>query len=377
MTPSEIGKPHVFSALVWVGVMLLMVLPQAFRPLAPVLLLLLFARQIISIQQRRNLPLGRIEIAALVGVFTLLLSALAKSIIGSTYTEAIFYYFLPPMVLMVASLSLRETSIVSFLRVFSGGALFLGFALFIELIVTGKSTASSLNYIGGFFLVGSFYFAFCKRWAPLVVITIFSIFVSIYTESRLALAGQGVLVVAALVPGHLLRYLTAFMMAFAAACSVFFAFNWDTKVNYVLTNRVYIWNAYGHHIADKPLFGHAGTSKAVAMDVADSASVFARRGVNATYSTQNMFLRYTYEDGFLGLFFVVLLLAAAALANARVAILLSSLVATCFIEGIKLGVPSFWGVPLTLAVIMAARPFVADAAREFRTQPARTAVASL
>lgn len=357
---SEISKSDVSSALVWVGVMLLMVLPPAFRPLAPVLLIFLFARQLFAIQRRRNAPLRGIEIAALVAAFALLLSALIKSIVDQVYTDAVFYYFLPPIMLIVASLSLREASTTDFLRAFSIVALFVGFVLFLELILTGRSTVSSLNYIGGFFLVGSFYFAFCKRWVLLSAISIFSIFVSVQTEARLALAGQAVLVAAALAPGRLLTYFTALIVALAAACSVFYAFNWDARVNDVLTNRVYIWNVYGRHIADKPIFGHTGTSRAVAADVADSASAFARRGVNETYSTQNMFLRYTYEDGFLGLFVVVFLLVAAALANAQVAILLSSLIATCFIEGIKLGVPSFWGVPLTLAVIMAARPFVPD-----------------
>ena len=147
---------------------------------------------------------------------------------------------------------------------------------------------------------------------------------------------------------------TAASFTFAAiGANLFFTFNFSLVGNVLTTNRVLIWNQYGIAIEQRPWFGWGYISAERAQTIAENLSAFLGRGVNETYGTQSLYVRYLYENGWIGLSVVLLLFCIALCRADRFFYPLLVFMLAGLLESIKLGAPSIIGLPLTFVFFAA------------------------
>ncbi|WP_439633935.1 hypothetical protein [Glycocaulis sp.] len=154
----------------------------------------------------------------------------------------------------------------------------------------------------------------------------------------------------------ILKFLSPILIIGVAAASLYAAFNdYNHTLNNILSNRPIIWNTYGDMIERRPLFGHAGIDRSIGASVAEEVTVIVRRGMNVGYGTQNLFIRYAYEDGLWAPFAIAFILALLAWRNPVYRPSIIAFLPVCASESLKIGMLSIWGVPLLIIILLASK----------------------
>jgi hypothetical protein len=343
------------SPLLWISMAAIMTFEEQYRVSVIPLLL---AAGFLELAQSRGINLYSYSMATrlliLLKVFLLAVSAI-KVIIFNLDISSIIYFFLPPYTILILSMALVRIPPMEFLRVFCVGALSIALVL-LAFYVAGVDMVASDNSIAALFFIGILYPAARRRMRMQIVLSVVAVIVAWYVNARLVMLMPVILLVFNMWRGSaILKILSPLIIVAVAGGSIFFTFNFNRELNDILTNRVIIWNLYGDRIEDRPLSGHAGIEESVAEEIADDVGLYARRGVNSAYGTQNLFVRYAYEDGLVAVSAIALIILGVAWRSPRVRPAVIALLPACALESLKIGVPSLWGIPLLLVILMAAQ----------------------
>lgn len=200
------------------------------------------------------------------------------------------------------------------------------------------------------------YLALIKKDKPrTVLVGGLILWLSIYFDSRLTLAAATFCLVFAFLPTfNNFQKTFVFLLFFLIVGTVYLAFEYNSVLNAVLTNRVLIWSYYMSESGLDMLIGHGYIDKQIADDTARYVEVIIERGANAAYGTQSMVIRYLYENG-IPLTFVSYAYFSSVLLrkNKYWAVGFLGFIAP-LLESVKFGVPSVYGCILVVFFLTAA-----------------------
>ena len=119
------------------------------------------------------------------------------------------------------------------------------------------------------------------------------------------------------------------------------------QANIILSYRPSIWNYYYTESVGNFWFGGG----AILNDVSEGAASYYQsmigRGVGSAYGTQSMYMLYFYESGFFGLVVLFFVFYISFLTRSKYLVSVMSIAVLAFLETVKLGAISIYGLPLT------------------------------
>lgn len=123
-------------------------------------------------------------------------------------------------------------------------------------------------------------------------------------------------------------------------------------VDEILSYRPSIWNYYIYEGSENMWFGGGPILTYVAEGAASYYQSMIGRGVGTAYGTQSMYVLYFYESGIVGLLLLLLVMFIVFYSKSKYTIPFFSISVLAFLETIKIGAVSIYGLPFTYFLVL-------------------------
>ncbi|MDD8057630.1 O-antigen ligase family protein [Shewanella metallivivens] len=120
----------------------------------------------------------------------------------------------------------------------------------------------------------------------------------------------------------------------------------------ILSYRPTIWNYYIYEGLENFLFGGGPILTYVSEGAAAYYQSMIGRGVGTAYGTQSMYVLYFYESGIIGLFLLMFIMFIVFCSKSKYVIPFFSISVLAFMETIKIGAVSIYGLPFTYFLVL-------------------------
>lgn len=233
--------------------------------------------------------------------------------------------------------------------------------IFFTLYILGVKLLSSDNFYAALMLPLALIYIFSKRLNKYTISYIaLCFYISYLTEARtvsIAIIISFVMLFITKKKYHkkiIFRIFVAACFLVLVAIQLFIAESGGgTIINEILTNRPVIWGYYIDKVSESYYFGLGLITTEHTSAVAEVYSEYVDRGAGSGYGTQSMFIKYLFESGVVGLFISVMVTVMVLFKRSEFFPFVVIYVIVSFFETLMIGLPSVYGLPLTVFLILA------------------------
>lgn len=229
-----------------------------------------------------------------------------------------------------------------------------GIGVVANLLRLGGFYLDSLNFYAAFFLIPFMYFLLVGnlKWSLFLLVTIVAL--------GMIFGARGVYMVASIfllfwVVFKFIKiqpiYVVGVVVALVAFQFYLLQAN-NVQFDEILSYRPTIWSYYYESTLSNLWFGNGQISEHASQGAASYYQYMISRGVNSSYGPQSMYILYFYETGVIGLVLLGLTMYLVFSTKSNFLIPVLSILTLAFMETVRIGSISVYGLPLTYFVIL-------------------------
>jgi hypothetical protein len=216
------------------------------------------------------------------------------------------------------------------------------------------SYLKSMNFYASMLLIPVMYMLLTKQYL------MFAILISSLLSLGIAFGARGAYIVIVLflllyivnnvikINPHSMIFLLLILITFQLFILSEQSLYWDEMLSY----RPTIWNFYYNRSMESFWLGHGPILPFITEDAAIYYNSMIGRGAGAAYGTQSMYLLYFYEVGIVGLMLLFVMLYSIFKTRSKFVIPVLSMSILAFLETVKVGYISTYGLPLTYFIVL-------------------------